>query len=256
MKSRSRSFMTILCASCLMAVALCAQAPPEFEVASIRPSPPPGDTMVVGCSGGPGTSDPALFRCTNMDLANLVRGAFALRSYEFREPDWASDTKFELQASIPAGTTKEQFLQMFQALLKERFHVAYHRVDERVQGFEMYAAKGGLKTGAAMVPEGYPQVKDSGVAGSHGRSTMRFHKQSMTELARVLSGRLKGPVIDRTGLSGTYEIRLYWASDGISEEGPTLLEALGDQLGLRVEARKVAVSMFILDHADRMPSAN
>ena len=243
----------------------------EFEAASIRPSPPPAEVMTVGCSGGPGSDDPTRLRCSNTDLGYLIGHAFELRGYEFNPPEWMSDQAFEVVANVPPHATKQQFLSMFQDLLRQRFNLTYHRADQRVQGFELLVANGGPKV-ARSAPrdsqdqnlpqplglgrDGYPSVEGTGASFMGHRARMRYHDQTMKDLARFLSGQLRAPVADRTGLDGGYDISLYWVTDASDEDGPTLLSALPSQLGLRLEAKRVNASRFVVDHADRKPSAN
>ena len=105
------------------------------------------------------------------------------------------------------------------------------------------------------------------------RDKVRAHWPEMTMemLAAQLSGQLGGPVIDATGLTGKYDIDLYWsavnslrasapgadpamlASD---PSGPTLQQALQDQLGLHLESKKGPVDFLVVDHMDEVPTAN
>lgn len=72
----------------------------EFDVASIKPSPPPasGTGIVVGCRGGPGTDDPVSFNCQNISLSNLVTMAYRVAYYQLSAPDWAAMARFDLRA--------------------------------------------------------------------------------------------------------------------------------------------------------------
>jgi uncharacterized protein (TIGR03435 family) len=103
-----------------------AQTPPpspQFEVASIKPSPPgpPTGRVRVGSRGGPGTNDPTLFTCERCSLTGLIRQAFELQDYQISAPDWAQGTRFNISAKIPDGATKEQFRLMMRYLLIDRF---------------------------------------------------------------------------------------------------------------------------------------
>ena len=75
-----------------------------------------------------------------------------------------------------------------------------------------------------------------------------------------MSGHIGKPVNDETGLKGEYEISLYWVSDDLAEKspdlGPSLVEALRDQLGLRLVSKKGPVEFLIVDHCERVPSDN
>ncbi len=86
----------------LAAVLSFAQSRPEFEVASIKPSPPPGaGPFRVGCSGGPGTQDPGLFTCKFLSLTNLVTIAYPVREPQLSRPDWMDSARFDVTAKIP-----------------------------------------------------------------------------------------------------------------------------------------------------------
>jgi hypothetical protein len=78
----------------------------------------------------------------------------------------------------------------------------------------------------------------------------------MQRLADQISGQLGKPVTDATGLKGRYDIGLYWVADSTAETdaGPTLLQALQDQLGLRLESKKGPVDFIVVDHAEKTPA--
>ena len=100
---------------------------------------------------------------------------------------------------------------------------------------------------------------------------------TMAELASYLSARGYGPVLDSTGLNGKYDIDLSWAPDRAFEPSggytgasagahpnsdlppaPTadLFAAVRESLGLRLEARKAPVEVLVIDHIERVPTAN
>jgi uncharacterized protein (TIGR03435 family) len=74
-------------------------------------------------------------------------------------------------------------------------------------------------------------------------------------------GQLERPVIDRTGLSGNFDFALEWAPEQAGPDlppdpaGPTFLEALKDQLGIKLESQKGPAEVIILDHVEH-PSEN
>ena len=81
---------------------------PVFEVASIKPSPPP-DPMGyrVGTSGGPGTPDPGRWSAQNYSLKNLIYTAYNLKSYELAAPDWTNSERFDIVAKVPEGASRD-----------------------------------------------------------------------------------------------------------------------------------------------------
>jgi uncharacterized protein (TIGR03435 family) len=255
----------------VVAAALCsgieAQKRPEFEVASIKPS----RGGQAGCIGGPGSKDPNRLRCPNADLFFLIRYAFHLWNWEFKEMPWMHDQAFEVLVNIPPGTTKDEFLVMFQTLLEQRFHLTYHREEGRVQGYRLVIAKGGPKLVSSpearppdealpAVPRDFPAAVPRGLSSSGNRRTMHYNDLTMSDFAERIAGYLGGPILDETGLNGEYDILLYWVSENGSqpdeEGGPSLASSVQSQLGLKLEPNKADVKVLVADHADKMPTEN
>jgi len=82
----------------------------------------------------------------------------------------------------------------------------------------------------------------------------------MPQLASALSSHLKAAVKDATGLQGNYDFTLRWVMDGgissAEAPGPTIGQALQDQLGLRVLPKKSMADVFIVDHIEKTPTGN
>jgi uncharacterized protein (TIGR03435 family) len=72
-------------------------------------------------------------------------------------------------------------------------------------------------------------------------------------LANWLSGNVDHPVIDKTDLNGFFSIKLEWAREG---DGPSIFSAVQEQLGLRLQASKALIDILIVDHAEKLPTAN
>ena len=231
----------------LMALASCGvYAQPSFEVASIKPSAPPSATGArmarrVGCSGGPGSTDPGLLTCTNMNLSNLVTTAYDVYHFQLSGPDWMDTTMFDIAAKIPPGTTKEQLRLMEQRLLVERFKLTVHHENKEMQMYELSVGKNGPKLkesveapapkegeGSGPVPpppappkftmgsDGFPVLSPNSnmMIMINGRARRVQTNETMGNFARFLSGQLGRPVTDATGLNGKYDTVLTWASEG------------------------------------------
>jgi len=120
----------------------------EFEAASIKPSPPPtevGDMFEGGCRGWPLTSDPGPFTCENISLRGLILMAYKVAPVQLSAPDWVPWTRFDLRATVPAGTIREQLPLIFQGLLEDRFKLKVHRETREMPRYELVIAKGGPK---------------------------------------------------------------------------------------------------------------
>jgi uncharacterized protein (TIGR03435 family) len=261
-----------------------AQAPDaalKFEVASVKPSPP--DAVRGSISGGPGTRDPGLYTCENINLTNLVRIAFDLPDYRFSGPDWMRSKRFNISARVPEGTTSEQFRSMLQSLLIERFHLVFHFEGKEMQTYDLIVARNGHKLkesppeadGAVPPPSpqpaGPPKPDSEGFpilpAGRQravmeledGHVAIRWVAETMDRLASYLSAQLRMPVHDATGLKGVYDFTMRWISGtppSGGESGPNLFRAVQEQLGLRLEGRKTIVEIFVVDAADKAPTEN
>jgi uncharacterized protein (TIGR03435 family) len=94
----------------------------------------------------------------------------------------------------------------------------------------------------------------------NGRGRMYQPALTMEEFAEFLTGQMASPVTDATGLKGKYEISLYWTTEPLKaadgDAGPTLMRALQEQLGLRLEAKKGPVDFLVVDHIEKLPTDN
>ena len=267
----------------------------EFEVASIKPSPPAAGrgevTVIVGCYGGPGNNDPSLFVCQNASLSTIVTVAYGIAYWLFSAPDWMSSTRFDLRATVPEGATKDGLQVMLQNLLADRFKLSVHHESREIQRYELKVAKGGPKfkeaaPSEAKAPDSAPAsafppkfdtngcpVVDPRGGGMFMPTKARWYwpDTTMERLVSMLSAQVRGPVADLTGLNVKYTIDLCWNPDNSvrasapgtdsaslpsEPSGPTLMQALQDQLGLRLESKKGPVDFLVVDHAEKSPTEN
>jgi uncharacterized protein (TIGR03435 family) len=248
-----------LTALLLLAALAAAQAQPvRFEVASIKPSAP-GD-MSSSSRGGPGPRDPGRWMCRNLSLRNLVTTAFDLRPFQLSAPDWLDNEHFDVTAKVPAGAGKEQFSEMMQDLLVDRFGLRYHRESKETQGFELVIAGSGPKLDRkAPVPEGFSPMPPgmAGMMTDGVRTRSQWLRTPLDRFAAVLSHFAGRPVVDATGLTGRYDLALYWVSDAQPDAGgPDLFTALQEQLGLKLQPKKVVVTVLVVDRMEKRPTEN
>ena len=235
-----------------------------FEVASIKPSPPPnGRGIRVGCQGGPAGGDPGRITCTNINLANLVQMAYGISHYQLAGISPTDQDRYEIAVKLPEGTTKDQVGIMWQNLLAERFKLVTHREQRDVQRYELVIAKGGPKMQVAaeepapnpdkpaappppdtaprtrmqLGKDGYPDLTP-GMSMAMMGNKARWHgiRQSAPQIAGMLSSQLGQPVSDATGLTQKYDFVLSWvtgpggrgAAAASQSDGNSPIAALGE----------------------------
>jgi len=232
-------------------------APTAFEVASIRPAPPQAPGRVSTRK----SIDGARVIFTNVTVADVIGAAYKVQQYQVAGPSAIGSWRFDVAAKIPDGAPEQQVPQMFQALLNERFKLAFHRETRVLPVYALRVANGGPKLQTAESASG--SQSDSNSTGWHVNA-----KDSLLAFAELLSLRLGRPVLDRTGLSGIFEIKAEWAPDPVARPaapgketapdsalGPSIFTALQEQLGLRLESARGPVDMLVVDHLE-MPTEN
>ena len=270
---------------------------PAFEAASIKASPPfdPTERIINGCKGGPGTSDPGLYTCSYMPLNGLVIQAFEIAAYQYSSALSADRTPYDVAAKVPPGTSPEQFSQMLQNLLIERFKLAYHFEKKPSPVYDLVVAKGGPRLReSSPVPAvdrkqpstptrddyGFRSLPDdfTGSQIMRNAEVARWYARGVTtaRIARTLAGLLRTPVTDSTGLEGKYDFTLYCSPESVGlgqSAAPKAAKSVGDvaaegvlmppitiaiekTLGLRLERKPGFIDLFVLDHAEKTPIEN
>jgi uncharacterized protein (TIGR03435 family) len=241
----------------------------EFEVASVRLNPDPNYINATTPSLKVGGDEYLRFvQVTLRDLIMLAYGvgAGAVQGPGFLNgsPDNPAD-RFDVNAKVPSGATPDQVPLMLRSLLAERFHLSFHRDSKTMDVYALEVAKGGVKmkespegaTGAAKCTRSFAQREDLALAATCTRLTTADIAQQVQALA---PGYFRdGPVIDLTGLKGVYDFSLEWITAGAAKQGadgPTMFDAVEKQLGLKLERRKQAVEILMIDKLDRTPTEN
>jgi uncharacterized protein (TIGR03435 family) len=140
---------------------------------------------------------------------------------------------------------------MLRNLLGDRLHLAVHIENRIVSGYALVVAKGGSK------------LKANTGAPYFGMSTnfqFKIQNTSVESIAQAIEWTLKQPVVNETGLQGNYDYELKFAPDSADNPlysgFPTIFTAVEEQLGLKLEPRKVPRDYLIIDHVDRVPTEN
>jgi uncharacterized protein (TIGR03435 family) len=194
-------------------------------------------------------------------LRQMIEAAYTMTPSRVIGPEWLDTNRFDIAGRAPAGVPDDQFAPMFQALLKERFHLATHAEMREMSVYYLRVAKGGVKMTTGNMPDPGPKNFDHNPE-MRGFPMMRG-TETTAQIADMLSGALDRPIIDRTGLSARYNFFLSWApvtaqpETTISEtRPPDIFTAIQRQMGLRLEAGKDKVEVIVVDHMDQMPTEN
>ena len=268
---------------------------PAFEVASVKVSAPVTPGRGATGAGRCVKPNPGTVNCTNANLKLLLTQAYGVAKYQIEGPAWLDANTYDVMAKVPAGTPGDQVPAMLQTLLAQRFHMAVHKVTKPLDAFEMTVAPGGPKLKAvdpaevaaarnyqAAIEAGRTDVPRPSTRGV-GAMSIKFNptgartlnvKMSMPEFANYLISDMGKPVLDRTGLKGTYDIEVtYLAGDsdlfqrGFRSEGKeappdastptaTLPQAIEKTLGLKLHLNKIPIEIVIVDSANKVPSEN
>ena len=260
----------------------------RFEVASVRLASP-SDRPGIRASGvpGPNNTDPGRFT-GRLALFNVIMYAYDIPLYRLVQEDRLMP-QLVIEAKMPVNTTREQFNVMLQNLLADRLDLKVHWITKDIEMYTLVVAKGGpkLKPAASdsrqggddgcgganckLGPDGFPIPPPGngtwyGMAPG-GKMVMRWHNQTAAEIARTIGIRaLGGPVTDATGLMGKYDYTIFWSNPATTAalgfnpaeepDGPSIFDAVQDQLGLKIEKKKGPVQMLAVDHVDKKPAEN
>lgn len=236
-----------------------------FEVASVKPNRSMTQDMSLNPTPGGG------LEVVNSTLRTLIIFAYDLRDDQIsRGPSWLDADRYDIHAKAPAGTkagipnttwlaVDDPLRVRLRTLLADRFHLAVHREMKEMPVLALMQEKGGAK----LQPWKEGDLPGPSMHLDYTKLTCR--KYSMQRFASViLAGRLGMAVIDKTGLGGEYNFGMTFQPDpppsrtGAAPEagtGPTFLEALHDQLGLKLERQKAPVDFLVIDHVEK-PEAN
>jgi len=258
--SRAASMLWVACS--LIAVA---QTPPTFEVASVKANKSGPEGVSVSWQGG--------LTMVNVPLRAIVQLAYGINtpSRIVGHPDWTNVERFDIQAKPPDGiTTVEQMRPMLQALLADRFKMVAKLEKRELQSYALVKAKANgplgpnLKpskakcAGRGATPE--PDAVQCGVRpGGAGRISLVGIP--MAQLAPLVSVVVQRPVVDRTGLPGTYDIELTFTPGAVpggdlaNPDAPSLFTAIEEQLGLKLDAEREVVEVLVVERIER-PTEN
>jgi uncharacterized protein (TIGR03435 family) len=224
---------------------------PTFEVASLKPDK--SGTGVDRIKRFPGS-----WIIENVSLKRLIGMAYGVAEgtdYLFKGPDWWDTENFDISAKFPPDTPDSQALLMLQHLLDERFKLKLHHESREFSVYALVVDKRGSKVRLSATPGPYK----FSARGGHGVGI----SVTMAQFANRIAKEVGRPVVDFTGLTGQFDLTLDWKPEGDQQENPdvtsdrpSIFSALPEQLGLKLEARKVSLDVLVVDAGVKVPLEN
>jgi len=251
---------------------------PQFEVASVKPSNSEDRRPLVRVT-------PGQFTAANVTVRMLIRRAYGIMLFQISGgPAWMNSDLFDIGAKLDPSADMNQTNLMLQSLLAERFQLVIRRDTKEMPVYALVVARNGPKfkesnesdpnlidLGGRETPAGAPKRPQ---VTKIRRGLLVAQEATMAGFAFQLSDFLGRIVLDQTGLTGKYDLKLEWQPDenqvamfqamrvpegygapAPDPSGPSVFAALQEQLGLKLESEKGPVEMFVIERLER-PSAN
>jgi uncharacterized protein (TIGR03435 family) len=240
---------------------------PAYDVVSIKPNNSGSGGQDIDSSNGD-------YAATNVSIKTLLENAYDIKENLISGISGPiSSARFDVHAKIvePDITalhklTIKQRRSMLLPFLQERFHLKAHIEMKTLSVFELTVTKDG--------PKFKPSVDSAHGGGTsiqndNNKAKLTAHAVSMVSFASTLTNWAHRTVIDKTGLTGLYDLALQWSQQDLPgqdftnrsnsspppDSGPSIFTALQEQLGLKLKPAKGPVETLVVDHVE-MPSAN
>lgn len=255
---------------------------PAFEVASIKPAAPmERGKMMVGFGG-----DAGRVTYTNVSLKDVVARAYEVKPYQVSGPSWMDSERYDITAKIPDGVPREKVPEMLRNLLIERFKMTVHKESKDMAVYALVQGKNGAKLTESAEGDGpiatgpneaAPKMRKGGMMVD-GSGKIRATGVTMSSFADMLSRMMDRPVVDFTGLKGSYDLTLEVAPEDLvgmkkmaerdghmaagnggpapeSDPHASMFTAV-QQLGLKLEPRKSGVDLVVVEKVEKVATDN
>lgn len=269
---------------------------PAFEVATVKPNKSAEFGSFIRRQPG------GRFNATNMPLRQLIVFAYQIRPFQLEGGASLLDERYDIVAKaegdppqVLPGTGPDQLMLMLRALLAERFKLAMHNETKELPIYALVLSRSDGRLGSQLkvsstdcaalaearrrggpAPAGPPpappkpgEIPQCGVI--MGRGNVAMGGFPLSQFANSLSNLVQRVVVDRTGLTGLYDLSVQFTPDqaqgppglpppgvelpSIDPNGPSLFTALQEQLGLKLESTRGPVEMYVIDHIEQ-PAAD
>ena len=265
-------------AACLVVVnGQAPDKPPAFEVASIKENVSASDNASVRAQPG------GRVTVGNNSLRNIIRNAYNVQNYQIiGGPDWINTVRWDINAKAPDDAPPQQLLLMLRTLLADRFKLVIRSETREMPIYALTLARADGRLGSQLRASNVDCAAIFAAAKAKGevpppttngrptcgtrttRGSMMTTGVAMADFARNLGPFTGRPVVDKTGLTGVYDLDLKWTPeqeppgpDGTaqqpqpSSDGGSLYTAVQEQLGLKLDAQRGPVEVLVIDSVQR-----
>ncbi|SPE32579.1 conserved exported hypothetical protein [Candidatus Sulfopaludibacter sp. SbA3] len=271
MNTITRTLGVCLITQCLLTMLVAAsrtdaqEAQPVFDVADVRASARSTDSNLHG-----GFMRGGRYELRNATMVDLIGRAWGVDADNVvGGPGWLETDRFDVIATGPPNTTPESLRLMLQALLADRFKLVVHRDTRPFPEYVLTAGKhpqlkqaaAAGESGCRPVPQNAPDLTPGAIPGA----SVSCHNITMSEFAERLP-RMAGdyfpfnPVVDWTELKGSWDFTLKWTRRrflvAAGASGVSIYDAVGKQLGLKLEVQNVPTPVIAIDSVNQKPTGN
>jgi uncharacterized protein (TIGR03435 family) len=250
----------------LMSLAVIGQsagAPPAFEIADVHLSAHATNPYMSG-----GVLRGGRYDLRNATMLDLIQTAYGVddSSKIVGGPGWLNTDRFDVAAKAPPSTPPETLTLMLQALLAERFKLVVHTDNRPLPAFVLSVGKGKpkLKEADGSGETGCQGQRQDPAPGEVRYTAISCHNMTMEAFGNLLRGMatayVTDPAVDQTGLTGAWDFDLKWSPRGQAATAGSsfisLFDAVDKQLGLKLEPKKVALPVVVVDSVNQKPTDN
>jgi uncharacterized protein (TIGR03435 family) len=215
--------------------------PLAFEAASIKPTKAVDNHTTFH-------STPGMLTMTGYTLRGLIVEAYNVGSFQvLGGPTWMDDDRYDIIARAEGPAKWPAIRPLLRTLVDERFKLVVHRDSRPYPGYGLVVTKKGLRI--------QPLEGATRSSMNNQNGGVKATGVTMDRLAEWLARRIGAPVSNQTHLAGAFDFTLNFTGDERPDpsgtEMPPIFSALEEQLGLKLELRKLAIEMIVIENAEK-----
>jgi len=249
-------------------------APPAFEAATVKVAEPQGNEVRGGMRIEQGR-----LTAGYASLRDLMARAYEVKAPQISGPAWIDTERYDVKAKIPDGVPPEQVPAMLRTLIEDRFQLKMHRESKEMPVYELVQGKAGVKLDKAEQPTAPARVMMEGYGDGVMHATIV--SANMSNFSDMLGRWTDRPVIDKTGIADKFDIKLDLSMEDLqrSRSANVIVRGPGggpppssgpapegnpagslftsvQKLGLKLEPKRAALDLLVVDKAEKVPLEN